>query len=174
MSVAGTIPGFPIQKLDGDVTSTPAAGQGNMDMLFAGSALKDIGYVVVDGTFFAALTPGTWTDFGPAADIFDMTAFLSPSSGLGPVLTTFADPKLAGQESINGVTTTRVDGQVSPSAVNALFPAVKATAPVPATAWIDPATQRLVQLELTPMSGSSIRVTMSNWDKPVTITKPAA
>jgi lipoprotein LprG len=171
MTVTGSIAGLPIKNLDGDATSSPLAGQGKMEIVFLGSQLNT-DYVVVDGTLYATITPDVWTDMGPAADLFDPTLLLSPTVGLAALVTAFNDPKVTGNESINGVTTEKIEGTVSASAVNGLLPAVKATAPVPGVAWIDASTQQLVQLQLTPTSSSSIRVTLSDWGKPVTVVKP--
>jgi lipoprotein LprG len=171
MSVTGSIPGLPIQSVDGDVTSSPLAGQGKMKIVFLGSQL-DTDYVVVDATLYATITPDVWTEMGPAADIFDPTLVLGPTIGLAAIASGFADPKVTGNESINGQTTEMIEGTVSAEAVNALFPAVKATTPVPAVAWIDAGAEQLVQIQLTTTPGSSIRVTLSDWGKSVTVAKP--
>ena len=46
--------------------------------------------------------------------------------------------------------------------------------PLPATVWIEKdAPNQLVQAELEQSSGNSVQLTLSDWDKPVTVTKPA-
>ena len=46
--------------------------------------------------------------------------------------------------------------------------------PTPATAWIqEDGDHQLVQAQLDPSAGNSIQMTLSNWNAPVTIEKPA-
>jgi len=111
---------------------------------------------------------------GPAADVYDIAAILNPDTGLANVLASFSDPKSEGTETINGVETVKVTGQVSADAVNKIAPPIAATGPVPGTAWIEKdGDHKLVQAKLEPSSGNSVQMTLSDWDKPVTVTKPA-
>ena len=73
---------------------------------------------------------------GPAADVYDIAAILNPDTGLANVLANFSDPKSDSTETINGVETVKVTGQVSADAVNKIAPPIAATGPVPGTAWI--------------------------------------
>ena len=79
--------------------------------------------MVADGDLFGALTKGSFQDFGPAADIYDVSALLNPDTGLANVLANFSDPKADGRETINGVDTVRITGTVSADAVNKIAPA---------------------------------------------------
>ena len=48
------------------------------------------------------------------------------------------------------------------------------TAPTPGTAWIEKEGEhKLVQVKIEPAAGQSIQMTLSEWNKPVTVTKPA-
>jgi lipoprotein LprG len=90
------------------------------------------------------------------------------------VLANFSDPTSEGTETINGVETVKVTGQVSADAVNKIAPPIKATGPVPGTAWIaKDGDHKLVQAKLEPSQGNSVQMTLSDWDKPVNVTKPA-
>jgi lipoprotein LprG len=173
ITVNGKIEGLPVKKLTGDLTNVPAtAVQGNATITMGGSDV-DAGLVVIDGTLYASLSPNSWLDLGPAADIYDPSVILNPDSGLANILTNFSDPKSVSSETVNGVQTIKVTGNVSADAVNKLVP-VKATAPVPSTAWIQKdGDHNLVQAEIDPSSGNSIQMTLSNWNTPVTVTKPA-
>ena len=92
-------PGTPIETLEGDLTNSPAvAAQGKANLIFLGQKLADVGFVVAEGNLFAALTAGgAYQDFGPAADIYDVSAILNPDTGLGNVLANFTDPKADGR-----------------------------------------------------------------------------
>ena len=100
------------------------AAQGKANILFLGQRLEGVGFVVVDGILYAAITAGTYQDFGPAADIYDVSAVLSPEKGLANVLANFSDPKAEARETINGVKTVRVTGTISNDAVNKIAPQV--------------------------------------------------
>ncbi len=175
LSVEGEIPDLPIKTLTGDLTNAPAvAAQGNAKLLFQGADV-DANYVVIDGSLFVALSGDSYLDMGPAADVYDIAAILNPDTGLANVLANFSDPKSESTETINGVETVKVTGQVSADAVNKIAPPIAATGPIPGTAWIEKdGDHKLVQAKLEPKEGSSVQMTLSDWDKPVTVTKPAA
>ena len=89
-----------------------------------------------------------------------MSAILNPDTGLANVLANFSDPKADGRETINGVDTVRVTGNVSADAVNKIAPQIAATGPVPGTAWIrEDGNHELVQAKLEPTPGNSITMT---------------
>jgi lipoprotein LprG len=176
LTVQGEIKGLPIESLEGDLTNTPAvAAQGKANLLFLGQKLDDISFVVAEGSLFATLTTGgAYQDFGPAADIYDVSAILNPETGLANVLANFSDPKTDGRETVNGVETVRVTGNISADAVNKISPQIGATGPVPGTAWIaEGGNHELVQAKMEPTPGNSVTMAMSEWGKPVTVTKPA-
>jgi lipoprotein LprG len=173
ISVSGKIDGLPVKKLTGDLTNVPAtAVQGNATISMGGSDV-DAGLVVIDSTLYASLSPDSWLDLGPAADIYDPSTILNPDTGLANILTNFSSPKAEAAETINGVDTVRISGSITADAVNKLIPSLKVTAPVPGKAWIEKGgDHNLVQAELDPASGTSIKVALSNWNTPVTVTKP--
>lgn len=175
LSVEGEIKDLPIKTLTGDLTNAPAvAAQGNAKLLFQGADV-DANFVVIDATLYVALSGDSYIDLGPAADVYDIAAILNPDTGLANVLANFSDPKSDSTETINGVETVKVTGQVSADAVNKIAPPIAATGPIPGTAWIEKdGDHKLVQAKLEPAAGSSVQMTLSDWDKPVTITKPAA
>ncbi|MFY9918402.1 MAG: LppX_LprAFG lipoprotein [Mycobacterium sp.] len=174
LSVEGEIKDLPIKTLTGDLSNVPAvAAQGNTKLLFQGSDV-DANFVVIDATLYVALSGDSYIDMGPAADVYDIAAILNPDTGLANVLANFSDPKSESTETINGVETVKVTGQVSADAVNKIAPPIAATGPVPGTAWIEKdGDHKLVQAKLEPAAGNSVQMTLSDWDKPVTVTKPA-
>jgi lipoprotein LprG len=175
LTVQGEIKELPIASLEADLTNTPAvAAQGKADIIFLGQKLEGVDFVVVDGTLYGAITAGgAFQDFGPAADIYDVSAILSPDKGLANVLSNFSDPKSDGRETINGIDTVRVVGNVSADAVNKIAPQIAATGPVAGTAWITEDDHKLVQAKLEPTPGNSVTMTLSDWGKSVTVNKPA-
>jgi lipoprotein LprG len=173
LGVAGQIKELPIKTLSGDLTNAPTvAAQGKAKITMTGSDV-DADFVVIDGILYVALTPNSWIDLGPAADIYDVSAILNPDTGLANVLANFSDAKSEATETVNGVETVRVTGKVSADAVNKIAPQIAATGPVPGTAWIrKDGNHELVRAKLEPSPGNSIQMTLSDWGKPVTVTKP--
>ncbi len=86
LSVTGTIHGLPVKTLTGDLTTSPdTAAKGEANLTVLGSSV-DAEFVVYDGTLYAALTPGHWESFGPAAEHAAIANGVASSSqnGLGP------------------------------------------------------------------------------------------
>jgi lipoprotein LprG len=173
LSVQGKVPGLPIKVLTGDLTSIPAvAASGNVKLTMGGSDI-DANFVVYDSTLYATLTPNKWSDFGKASDIYDVSVILNPAAGVANALDNLTNAKAEGRETINGQSTIRISGTVSADAVNKIAPPFNATAPVPSTVWIqETGDHQLVQANLQKSSGNSVQITLSNWNQPVTVTKP--
>ena len=174
IAVTGKIDGLPIKTLSGDLTNVPSvAVKGNSTISMGGSDV-DVELVVLDGTLYAALTPNNWLDMGPAVDIYDPSVILNPDAGLANMLKNVTQPKAEDSETIGGVPAVRITGEVGADAVNKLIPQLKATGPLPATVWIEKdAPHQLVQATVDQSSGNTVSLTLSEWDKPVTVTKPA-
>jgi lipoprotein LprG len=165
LSTQGKIPGLPIKQLTGDLTTIPSTAASGSDI--------DANFVVYDSVLYATLTPNKWSDFGKASDVYDVSVLLSPDAGLGNVLANFTNAKAEGRETINGQPTIKISGNVTADAVNKIIPSMNATQPVPATVWIqESGDHQLVQANLQKSEGNSVQITLSDWGKPVTVTKP--
>lgn len=174
IAVTGKVEGLPLKTLSGDLTNVPATAVKASAKVVMGGSDIDADMVVVDGTLFAALTPNNWLDMGPAAEVYDPSVILAPSTGLANVLANLTDTKAESFETIGGVPTVKITGKVSADAVNKIIPRLKATAPLPATVWIEKdAPNQLVQAQLEQSAGNTVQLGLSEWDKPVTVTKPA-
>jgi lipoprotein LprG len=134
----------------------------------------DADLVVVDGTLYAALTPNNWLDMGPAADVYDPSVILNPSTGLANMLASLTDAKAESYETLGGVPTVKITAKSSADAVNKLIPQLRATDQLPATVWIEKnAPHQLVQATVEQSTGNTVSLTLSDWDKPVVVDKPA-
>ncbi|MGB0876060.1 MAG: LppX_LprAFG lipoprotein [Mycobacterium sp.] len=176
LTVQGQIPDLPVETLVGDLTQTPAvAAKGTADIIFLGQRLQDVEFVVSDSDLYAAITAGgSLSNFGPASDIYDVAAILNPDVGLANLLLNFSDATAAGRETVEGVETVRITGNVSAGAVNKIAPQIAATGPVPGTVWIaEDGDHELMQARLEPSPGNSVTMTLSKWGEPVTVDKPA-
>jgi lipoprotein LprG len=173
LSVNGKIQGLPVKTLTGDLSTAPStAAKGDAKITLAGSDI-DAQFVVFDGILYAALTANKWSDFGPAADIYDPSSILNPETGVANVLANMTDAKSESHENINGQDTIKVTGTTPADTVNGLAPQLKATAPIPTTVWIqESGDHQLVQTQLDQSAGNSIQMTLSNWNAPVQVTKP--
>jgi lipoprotein LprG len=173
LSVIGKVPGLPIKTLTGDLTNSPAtAASGNVQLTLGGSEV-DANFVVVDGELYATLTPNKWSDFGKAADIYDVSAILNPDTGLANLLANFTDAKAEGRDTINGENTIRISGNVPADAVNKIASQLNATKATPTTVWIqETGDHQLAQVKMDKSSGNSVQMTLSNRNQPVQVTKP--
>ena len=173
LSVIGKVPGLPIKTLTGDLTNSPAtAASGNVQLTLGGSDV-DANFVVVDGELYATLTPNKWSDFGKAADIYDVSAILNPDTGVANLLANFTDAKAEGRDTINGENTIRISGNVPADAVNKIASQLNATKATPTTVWIEETgNHQLAQVKMDKSSGNSVQMILSNWNQPVQVTKP--
>jgi lipoprotein LprG len=176
LTVNGKFPGLPLKSLTGDLTTTPSTAAKGSALITLGSADDNADFVVLDGELYSnALPPHNWSDFGKATEIinYDPSAILNPDTGLANLLANFTNAKAEGRDTIGGQTTIRISGNVSADALNKIAPPFKATAPMPATVWIqETGDHQLVQANLEKSSGISVQMTMSNWNQQVQITKP--
>ncbi len=174
IAVTGKVEGLPLKTLSGDLTNIPATAVKASAKVVMGGSDIDADLVVLDGTLYAALTPNNWLDMGPAVEVYDPSVILNPDTGLANMLGALSEAKAQALETVGGAPTVKITGQVPSDAVNKLIPRLKATGPMPATVWIEKdAPNQLVQVQLEQSAGNSVQLTLSDWDKPVTVTKPA-
>jgi lipoprotein LprG len=173
LTVNGAIVHLPVKTLTGDLTNIPAvAAKGHTKVTLGGDTV-DADFVVLDGTLYASLDPGVWNNIGAASSIYDASVILNPDAGLANVLGNFNQPKAEARETINGVQTIRVTGTVTADAANKMVPNITSGASVPGTAWIrEDGNHDLVQAKLESSPGNSVQLTLSNWNVPVSVTKP--
>ena len=174
LTVDGDVAGLPVKTLSGDLTNTPAvAAKGHTRLKLAGDEVE-ADFVVLDSILYGSLDPGQWSDFGAASNVYDVSTILNPDTGLANILSNFTDPKADGRETIGGVQTVRITGQVNEDAVHKIVPKVAPRGSVPGTAWVrEDGNHELVQFKLEPSGeGNAIQMTLSKWNEPVTVEKP--
>jgi lipoprotein LprG len=136
--------------------------------------------VVSKGGVFAAQLPfqTKYTRTNPSSfGLTDPSQLLSPTHGLSNLLTAGTNPKVTGQERVNGELLYEVTSTVPGSAIPVL-PDANPSQPVTMVTAINPSNFQVRQLALTgPFTGSSdstFAVALTNYNEPVTVTLPPA
>lgn len=178
VAVDGNVPNLAITSLAGDVSNTPQPAATGTAKVTIGSKDRDAKFVYVDGHLYSDLvTTGKYVDFGDGMSIYDVATLLDPEHGLAMLLTNLKDPKVAGTETVNNIETTKITGTSTSSDIarlagRRLGPEQVTTTPT--TVWIaSDGSSHLVKLEIVPVQNATVTLTMSEWGKQVTATKPA-
>jgi lipoprotein LprA len=177
LAVQGDVPNLRVTKLDGDISNTPQTVATGTATLLLGKSPQDAKFVYVDGHLYSDLgQPGSYTDFGNGASIYNVAVLLDPNKGLANVLAKLQGGSVAGTEQVNGVATTKITGNSSADDI-ATLAGTKLTAEnvttVATTVWIaSDGSSHLVRIQINPTNDTSVTLTMSDWGKTVTATKP--
>ncbi|ORA15755.1 hypothetical protein BST12_21600 [Mycobacterium angelicum] len=177
LSVQGDVPNLRVTKLEGDISNTPQTVATGSATMLVGNNPQDAQFVYVDGHLYSDLgQPGTYTDFGNGASIYNVSILLDPNKGLANLLANLKNAAVAGTQQLNGVATTKITGDSSADDVATLAGSRltdENVATVPTTVWTaSDGSSHLVQLQIAPTSNTSVTLTMSDWGKQVTATKP--
>jgi lipoprotein LprA len=179
LAVQGNVPNLLVTKLEGDISTTPQTVATGIATVLLGHTAppQDAKFVFVDGHLYSDLgRAGTYTDFGKGKSIYNVSVLLDPKQGLANVVSKLQGASEAGTEQVNGVATTKVTGNSSADDI-ATLAGYKLTAKdvktVPTTVWIaSDGSSHLVQIQIHPNGDTSVTLTMSDWGKQVTATKP--
>lgn len=178
VAVDGEVPNIRVTKLDGDVSNTPQTVATGVATVLVGSQSEEAQFVFVDGHLYSDLgQPGTYTDFGNGSSIYNVSVLLDPDKGLANLLSNLKNGAVAGSQQVNGVATTKITGNSSATDV-ATLAGTRVTeenvSTVPTTVWTaSDGSSHLVQIQISPTANTSVTLTMSDWGKQVTATKPA-
>jgi lipoprotein LprA len=177
LAVSGDVPNLKVTKLDGDISNTPQTVATGSATLLVGKSPQDAKFVYIDGHLYSDLgQPGTYNDFGAGKSIYNVSVLLDPDKGLANILAKLQNAQVKGTEQVNGVATTKITGKSSADDVATLAGSKLTSADVTTvdtTVWIaSDGSSHLVQLQIAPTSDTSVTLTMSDWGKQVTATKP--
>jgi len=174
LTVVGDFENFPIVDANADATNVPVgSAKGKTTTVVVGQKISDIDFVDVANDLYLALTPNNWTSMGPSSDIFAFANVLNPSTGVANLLSTATSATGGSTTDLNGQRVVEVDATIPAEAVNNILRGV-ATQPVPATTWIAADTGALAKITLHVDTQRSITLAFSNWNEPVTVSKPVA
>ncbi|MGJ6127297.1 LppX_LprAFG lipoprotein [Mycolicibacterium sp. Y3] len=179
LTAEGRVPNLKVTKLEADVASKPTAvGTGEATLQMGADKTQSAKIIFVDGHLYSDIAdPGKFTDYGQGNSIYDVSVILDTQKGLANALAKLKDPKAQGSEDIDGTKATKITGTSSTNDVaqlagSKLAPEKEQTVPV--TVWIaqdDP--HHLLKAEIEPKPGTNVTVTLSDFGKQVSATKPA-
>jgi lipoprotein LprA len=177
LTVQGAVPNLEVTKLDGDVSNTPQTAANGTATLTVGKNPVDSKFVFVDGHLYSDLAEaGKFTDYGNGASIYDVSTLLDPDRGLAHILANLQNPKAVSTEQVNGIATTKITGTSSTDDVATLAGSrlsPENAPPTPTTVWIaSDGSNHLVKIAIVPVENGTVTLTMSEWGKQVTATKP--
>lgn len=172
----GTVPGLSVQNLDGDLTkqgapSGSAKGTGKLSM---GGQLVEVEFVLSGGTLYVKGPTGGFTKIPAAlgASVYDPSAVLDPNRGISKVLSSIQNPTTVAKEDVNGTPTFKVIGRIAQDVLGGLLPGVQSDADI--TCWLSEDGKHLPLKASVKFPGDgTVDVTLSDVDKPVTVTPPA-
>ena len=174
LKVNGTVPGLSVHSVDGDLTKANGGGAKGTGTLELMGQVVDAQFVLVNGSLYIKGPTGGFQQIPAALSsaIYDPSAILDPQRGIPKVLSSVQGPKTDGTEDVGGTPAYRVTGTVPKDAMAALVPGVSSDAN--ATFWLRQDGGHLpVKASLGFPGGASVDVTLSDVDKPVTVTAPA-
>ncbi len=175
LKVNGSISGLSVHTAEGDLTKAGAAkGKVNMELL---GNLFEGEFVLVDNSIYIKGPTGPYQQL-PASlisSVYDPGAILNPDKGIPKILASVQNPKFDGTETVDGQATNKVSGRASKDVVSSIVPGVGTDVDI--TFWLRQDNKQPVKAEAK-LPGSdgktaSVEVTLSDVDKPVTITKPS-
>ncbi len=170
----GTVTGLSVKDIEGDFTKANGGGAKGTGTLELMGQVVDAEFVLVGGSLYVKGPTGGFQQIPQAlsSSLYDPSAVLDPQRGIPKVLAGVQDAKTEAEEDVNGVAAYRITGTVSYDAISGLLPGVNTTAK--ATIWLDKAAGHgPLKASLSFSDNASVDVTLSDVDKPVTVTPPA-
>ncbi|MGH3516815.1 MAG: LppX_LprAFG lipoprotein [Haloechinothrix sp.] len=179
LAVNGEVPGLSVRNIDGDLTTAggPEGAAKGTATLTLGGQLIEGEFVLVDQTLYLKGPTGGFQQIPAAmiAGVYDPSAVLDPERGIAKLLAGVRDAKTEATEDVAGTPTYRVTGAVSKDVIATLLPGI--TSDVNMTLWLAQEGEHLpvkasAALPTDGEQPASVDVTLSDVDKPVTVTAP--
>lgn len=177
LTVNGELAGVPVHAAQGDLNSSGQA-TGTATLTEFGQ-LVQVEFVLFGKSLYVKGPTGGYQklSISAAGELFDPSAILDPNRGIAAVIGGLRDPRTGARETVDGVDTYRVSGQVAKDVAATLVPGISSD--VTATLWLRADDQHLpIKVEFTvPGSGSApaatVDMTISRVNQPVSVTAPA-
>jgi len=169
-----TLPGLWLTKADGDAIK-PDKMHGKVTARNNGVTFTS--EIVVDGEkqFWTDPLSGRWA---PMPAYFNVRQLFDPAKGAADILASITNLTSDGSETIDGVASYRIKGQVPPESLRALTPEVNVKTDIPATIWVGAKDflLRRIRLEGPLIEGEPSNIvriiTITNFDADVKIETP--
>ncbi|MEU6643815.1 LppX_LprAFG lipoprotein [Saccharomonospora sp. NPDC046836] len=172
VQVNGTVPGLLVQSLEADLTKQgEAKGTGTLNQL---GQLVEIEFVLTGDTLYLKGPTGGYQEI-PAtlsSTVYDPSAVLDPERGVPQLLTALRDPKTEARDEVDGTQAYRVTGTLNQEVLGGLLPGIQSAADM--TFWLSTGEGHLpVKASAAFGDEATVDVTLSDVNKPVTVTAPA-
>ncbi|SFB33720.1 lipoprotein LprG [Amycolatopsis marina] len=180
LQVNGTVPGLSVQNLEGDLTTEggPSGAAQGTGKVALGGQLVEVEFVLAEEDLYIKGPTGSFQKLPAAlgAGVYDPSAVLDPERGVANVLRSVQDPATQAQEEINGVQAYKVTGTVTKDVLAGLLPGAPSGGDI--TLWLHTEGEHLPVKASVALQGeggepATVDVTLSDVDKPVTVTPPA-
>ncbi|MBM7772178.1 lipoprotein LprG [Actinokineospora baliensis] len=178
LKVNGTVSAIPVQNAEGDLTregGPSGAAKGTVKLTLLGQLIEGE-FVLVDDSLYIKGPTGGFQKY-PASlssNIYDPSAILDPDKGIANVLGKIQNPRTESKESLEGTSVYKVSGKATKDVVSAVVPGVNSDVDI--TVWVREDNKQPVKASVTLPSGegqtATVDLTLSDVDKPVTITAP--
>jgi len=188
---------FPLASVSASVTNQPqGAGSAVGHAKFRRDKDADFeegDFLVTDKTFYTKNDDGTWKKVGDSEKIYDPGVLLDKDRGLAHVLESISDPKSGDAETIDGIKTVQIKGEIPADVIDTIVPTLGlGGGSLPVTVWIadvgtgtqpgagDPSPSEqpssgkgpnVVRIKIEKDKGS-VTTTFSKWAEPVEIPNP--
>jgi lipoprotein LprG len=189
------VPNLPVESVSADVTNQPqGAGQaiGEAKVRTKPDApFTETKFLVVDKILYAG-DGSKYAKVGPAEQIYDPGVILDKDKGLANVIANVKDAKVEGREKVEGIDTVKVSGTIDAAVFDPIVPRTGENGGTfPITLWIadvappsgsasalpsqaaSPGTGPNLVRALVKKDQGTIKLTLSDWAKPVKVVKPA-
>ncbi|MQY19597.1 LppX_LprAFG lipoprotein [Nocardia macrotermitis] len=188
---------LPVDTISADVTNQPsgqAIGEASI-RLKEGDPFTKTKFLAVDKKIYVSSDGTKYVPVGDTQKVYDPGVILDKEKGIANVIAHVKGAKAVKRETVNGVNTVQVTGTIDPTVIDPIVPKIgdKVTGTLPITLWITDTTPpksatdattlpstaaspgtgpNLVQAQVDKDKGNAT-IDLSNWAKPVTVTKPA-
>lgn len=174
LRVDGDAPELGVQDLDGDITKEgeSVAAQGTGTVTFGGQLIEVEFALIGDMLYLKGPTGGVQEiPAAFASTVYDPSTVLNPDKGVPKVLESVRNPKTEAIEEVEGVSTYKVTGTADKDLIAALLPGIESDVDI--TFWLrEDGNHQPVKAAVRLSSGATVELTLSDVDKPVTVTKP--
>jgi lipoprotein LprG len=165
----GDVGGVPLRRADGVITAAgDAEGTAQIDQ---SGPLSELSFVVKGQTLHVKAVTGGWQEvpLALASTVYDPSKILNADQGVANVLATATGAKTEARETIDGADAYRVAATFKGDALSKLVPGVEGD--VPGKLWIGTDRRVLHRGQFT-VDTSTVTVTFSDFDAPVTVNEP--